>query len=333
MTENLKTNYGSSPNSEQTSYENDNSIFLVQADGTIIESVNFMRGGHGNFEEKNRQMSWYSSRGRGNYNNFNRGNFTQNRGSYTQNRGGYNQNQGYQNYGNQNQGYNQNYSNQGGQYHGYNNQGYREKRYFYRDPRGNKIYVQPRGQNQNKNQDNQEDPWYPCRFHKTFEHNGMNCPHPREERVKIMLQEKRCINCLRLGHIHQNCDSEIDCRNCNLYNKKSRHNTTLCDRPEHPDLRKSRFETMRGQQNSSKPDDQTTTQAKTQDNSRKRSQNSAPAKKEEVKKLKIEPQNTQDTVMINLESAYASVDITEEMRREMDEDSEVEIENPEFDKD
>lgn len=45
-----------------------------------------------------------------------------------------------------------------------------------------------------------------------------------EKRKSLLMDAKRCFNCLRIGHISKNCQSNFRCKKCNR-----RHNTAICD--------------------------------------------------------------------------------------------------------
>ncbi len=51
-----------------------------------------------------------------------------------------------------------------------------------------------------------------------------------KERKAILINVKRCFNCLKQGHVSKNCRSSAKCYNC-----KGKHNTALCYKLEKSD--------------------------------------------------------------------------------------------------
>lgn len=70
---------------------------------------------------------------------------------------------------------------------------------------------------------------YRCNICETNIHHWMFCPLHIKERAKLVRMSRRCFNCLRIGHMKDQCKSTKTCRNCILYGlKDEHHHTALC---------------------------------------------------------------------------------------------------------
>ena len=60
----------------------------------------------------------------------------------------------------------------------------------------------------------------------TNEHYSNECMVVKEveKRKSILREAKRCCNCLRIGHLANNCQSKARCKQCH-----QKHNTSICD--------------------------------------------------------------------------------------------------------
>jgi len=50
-----------------------------------------------------------------------------------------------------------------------------------------------------------------------------------EKRKSILRDAKRCFNCLRIGHLANDCQSKARCKKCH-----QKHNTSICDQKNEP---------------------------------------------------------------------------------------------------
>ena len=192
----------------------------------------------------------------------------------------------------------------------------------------------------------EKETYYKCVYHKNDEHNSLKCPLTRDERQATLVNSERCLNCAKPGHNHEECPSDIVCRNCALYGLIGFHHTGICRTPPHPDLfKRSRRDIPRKSEllkagakvtkNGQKESEQKDTS-----NSRKRRQAAPDNKADEPTSNKKEKSNVKGKpATVNLETAFRvmhmqnrdTFEIPEYSGSESEEEneSECEIENHE----
>jgi len=155
-----------------------------------------------------------------------------------------NWNRGYRNYQGRNQqfqdrSFNPNWGNRGTRYANDDSDNEQQERRSQSETRKNKSEKQEHRQRSRSVGD--KDVYYKCVFHKNDEHGSLKCPWTRDEREAELVRSERCLNCAKPGHNHEECPSDIVCRNCALYGLIGFHHTGICKTPHHPDLfKKSR---------------------------------------------------------------------------------------------
>jgi hypothetical protein len=77
---------------------------------------------------------------------------------------------------------------------------------------------------------------FPCLFCESEQHLSSKCPKfaSREDRMKRLIQLKRCFRCVKEGHISNNCQSGFSCRKC-----MGKHHILICNQLSNQQQRNS----------------------------------------------------------------------------------------------